>query len=136
MPLRFHALAAAMFVASVGSGMGMILSGFGGDLGFDHTLVDIFDALLLWLMISLLPLGLIATFIFAPMAFLLEIHGSREFTPYLAAGAAAGAIPVLLIAGGPPAEAEWLSIFVLPGAAAGLTWWFLAIDRQGGPSRG
>ncbi len=119
-----------MFVASLGSGMAMIVRGFGGDVGFDGTIIDLADALLLWLLISFIPIGLLTAFIFLPIVFLLDIHGTREFPAYLAAGAATGAIPVILFSGGLPTGSAWLNIFVLPGAAAGLTWWFLAIDRH------
>ena len=130
MDLRPAAVAASMLVASFGSGMAMIAHGFGGDIGFDGTLFDVPDSLRLWLVVSLFPIGLITAFIFAPAVALLELHGSREFPPYFAAGAAAGAVPVILSNGGLPASADWLAIFVLPGAAAGLTWWYVAIHRS------
>ena len=78
---------------------------------------------------SLLPLGLFTAFLFVPLVVLLERFGSRGFLPFFGAGAAAGAIPVALVAG-PAIDADGLLIFVLPGAVAGLTWWWLAIERE------
>ena len=130
MPLRPAAIATTMLVASLASGMAFISRGYGGELGFDGTVLDGFDALLLWLMSTFLPLGLFTTFIFVPMVVLLENLGRRDFAPYLVAGAAAGAIPAALFGGNVPVDADSLTIFILPGAAAGLTWWYLAIERD------
>ena len=118
-----------MLVASVASGMAYIWRGYGGDLGFGGTVLDGYDSLLLWMLTSLAPIGLFTAFLFVPMVVLLERFGIRAFLPFVGAGAAAGAIPVALVAGS-ALSADSLLIFVLPGAVAGLTWWWLAIVRQ------
>ena len=118
-----------MLVASVASGMGMIVLGYGGDVGFDGTFVDALDSLLLWAMVSLLPLGLITVFAFVPLVTILDRHGHREFLAYAGAGVAAGTIPAILVIG-MVNLGDMLMLFILPGAAAGLTWWWLVIERR------
>ena len=122
-------MATTMLVASLSSGIGFISRGYGHELGFDGTVLDGFDSLLLWMMTSLLPLGVFTAFLFVPLVVLLERFDSTSFLSFMGAGAAAGAIPVVLMAG-PAIDGDGLLIFVLPGAAAGLTWWWLAIERE------
>ena len=133
MPLRPGALATTMLAASLASGMGFITRGYGGDLGFDGTIFDAFDALLLWMITSFLPLGLVTIFAFVPIVALLERLGKRDFLTFLSAGIAVGVIPVLPFLGLADL-ADILMIFVLPGAAAGLTWWWMAIEREAAAS--
>ena len=129
MPIRLGALATTMLAASLASGMGFIARGYGGDIGFDGTILDVFDALLLWMVSSFLPLGLITVFAFVPIVAQLARLGKRDFLAFLSAGVVAGVIPVLPFLG-LANFADILAIFVLPGAAAGLTWWWMAIERE------
>jgi hypothetical protein len=133
MPLRPVALATTMLAASLASGMGFIARGYGGDLGFDGTVIDALDALLLWLMISFVPLGVVTIFAFLPLIAVLDRLGSRDFLTFLSAGVAAGTVPVLPFLGLVD-YADMLALFILPGAVAGLTWWWMAIERDAATS--
>ena len=130
MPLRPAALATTMVVASLASGVASLWRGYWGDVGFDGTLSDLPDALLLWVMVTLTPVSLITAFLFVPIVTVLELLGRRDFLSFVCAGSVSPILPLLAVSllDGIVLNVDAIAVFALPGAIAGLCWWWMAIE--------